>query len=99
MSENCRKCAGRLVAAKLQTLTELARLARFERATAWFVARYSPRTLSAPHPQYGALSRWKLMSDFILLIYKGILGARGNSLENQRIGLKFTHSPPYLVLV
>ena len=41
MSENCRKCAGRLVAAKLQTLTELARLARFERATAWFVARYS----------------------------------------------------------
>ena len=38
MSENCRKCAGRLVAAKLQTLTELARLARFERATAWFVA-------------------------------------------------------------
>ena len=41
MSENCRKCAGRLVAAKLQTLTELARPARFERATAWFVARYS----------------------------------------------------------
>ncbi len=41
MSENCRKCAGRLVAAKLQTLTKLARLARFERATAWFVARYS----------------------------------------------------------
>jgi hypothetical protein len=41
VSENCRKCAGRLVAAKLQTLTELARLARFERATAWFVARYS----------------------------------------------------------
>ena len=39
MSENCRKCAGRLVAAKLQTLTELARLARFERATAWFVAQ------------------------------------------------------------
>ena len=38
MSENCRKCAGRLVAAKLQTLTKLARLARFERATAWFVA-------------------------------------------------------------
>ncbi len=29
------------MAAKLQTLTKLARLARFERATAWFVARYS----------------------------------------------------------
>ena len=41
MSENCRKCAGRLVAAKLQTLTELTHPARFERATAWFVARYS----------------------------------------------------------
>ena len=41
MSENCRKCVGRLVAAKLQALTNMARLARFERATAWFVARYS----------------------------------------------------------
>ena len=41
MSENCRKCVGRLAAAKLQALTKLARLARFERATAWFVARYS----------------------------------------------------------
>ena len=41
MSENCRKCVRRLVAAKLQPLTNMARLARFERATAWFVARYS----------------------------------------------------------
>ena len=41
MSENCRKCVGRLVAAKLQALTNMARLARFERATAWFVVRRS----------------------------------------------------------
>ena len=41
MSENCRKLERRLVAAKLQALTKLARPARFERATAWFVARYS----------------------------------------------------------
>ena len=41
MSENCRKCAGRLVAAKLQTLRNMARPGRFERPTAWFVARYS----------------------------------------------------------
>ena len=64
MSENCRKCAGRLVAAKLQTLTELARLARFERATAWFVARYSIQ-LSYGRERSGTIGR-------NLLVVKGL---------------------------
>ena len=61
MSENCRKCAGRLVAAKLQTLTELARLARFERATAWFVARGTTRSNNLPIDSAQLIGRKELV--------------------------------------